>query len=348
MKRTESLKASSFPLADSQYNENPRDIDVSVLNLEGTSVENPSGRLYRFPGLKIVCFGTWGKRVMNRLVNDYRNGISNIASDEKLIPYVLGRICHYTIPIPQKESGRRIPLQKDQAVIGFLTDVIQNDHAELDTVMFAGSLGSIKDIDLLIKSAESARNVGVHAIGIIADPRNSGNKETERGREALLSKLENALDCLILSSDFRPATEFTVAELREPVGTVCFMMTKAVNTIVDHFIASRNELSGAAFTLSRLKTFVLKGRTRFGFYTFSKTQNLIEIAQNAIVQDFDISKLKTGLLLIYTDEGFSWQVIDYIAKAIFGHARDDTNFAYIWTSVPCKTGEIDISLLINH
>ena len=227
-------------------------------------------------------------------------------------------------------------------------DVIQNDHAEIDTVMFVGSFGSIKDIDLLIMSAESARNVGVHAIGIIAEPRNSGNIETERGRDALLSKLENALDCLILSSDFRPATEFTVAELREPVGTVCFMMTKAVNTIVDHFIASRNELSGAAFTLSQLKTLALKGRTQFGFYTFRKTQNLIEIAQNAIVRDFDISKLKTGLLLIYTDEAFSWRVIDYIVKAILGHTREDANFAYIWTSVPCKAGEIEISLLVNN
>jgi hypothetical protein len=285
---------------------------------------------------------------MNRLVNDYRNGISNIASDEELIPYILGGIDHYTIPIPQKEPGRTIPPPNDQAVVELLVDVIQNDHAEIDTVMFVGSLGSIKDIDLLIMSADSARKVGVHAIGIIEGTKNSRNKETERGRDALLSKLENALDCLILSSDFRPATEFTVAELREPVGTVCFMMTKAVNTIVDHFIASRNELSGAAFTLSQLKTLVLKGRTRFGFYTFGKTQNLIEIAQNTIVRDFDTGRLKTGLLLIYADEGFSWQVIDYIAKAIFGHVHEDANFTYIWTSVPCKTGEIGISLLINH
>ena len=241
-----------------------------------------------------------------------------------------------------------IPPPDDQAVMELLVDVIQNDHAEIDTVMFVGSLGSIKDIDLLIMSADSARKVGVHAIGIIEGTKNSRNKETERGRDALLSKLENALDCLILSSDFRPATEFTVAELREPVGTVCFMMTKAVNTIVDHFIASRNELSGAAFTLSQLKTLVLKGRTRFGFYTFGKTQNLIEIAQNTIVRDFDTGRLKTGLLLIYADEGFSWQVIDYIAKAIFGHVHEDANFTYIWTSVPCKTGEIGISLLINH
>ena len=361
MKQTEFLKTNSLPLTDnfsrkflsfaptdSHCIENPRDIDVSVLNLEGTSVENPSGDLYRFPGLKIVCFGTCGKRVMNRLVSDYKNGISNVASDEELIPYVLGRIGHYTIPIHKNESGRMIPPAKDQAVVGFLADVIQCDPAKFDTVMFVGSLECIRSIDLLIKSAESARNVGVHAIGIIADPRNSGNIETERGRDALLSKLENALDCLILSSDFRPATEFTVAELREPVGTVCFIMTKAVNTIVDHFIASRNEFSGAAFTLSQLKTLALQGRTQFGFYTFRKTQNLIEIAQNAIVRDFDISKLKTGLLLIYTDEGFSWQVIDYIAKTIFGHDREDANFAYIWTSVPCKAGEIDISLLINN
>ena len=178
-----SLKASRFPLADSQYNENPRYIDVGVLNLEGTSVVNPSGDLYRFPGLKIVCFGTCGKRVMTRLAYDYKNGISNIASDEKLIPYVLSRIGHYTIPIHKNESGRMIPLQKDQAVVGFLADVIQCDPAKLDTVMFVGSLECIRSIDLLIISAESARNVGVHAIGIIAEPRNSGNIETERGRD---------------------------------------------------------------------------------------------------------------------------------------------------------------------
>jgi hypothetical protein len=361
MKRTKLLKehrlpvtdtsSSRFPLftlANSQYNENPLDTEVSVLNLEGTSVKNSSGDLYRFPGLKIVCFGTCGKRVMNRLANDFKNGISNIASDEELVPYILGGIGHYTIPIPQNETGRMIPPPDDQTVMEFLGDVILNDHAELDTVMFVGSLGSIKDIDLLIMSAEFARNMGVHAIGIIAEPRNSGNIETERGRDFLLSKLENALDCLILSSDFRPVTEFTVVELGESVDIASFMMAKAVNTIVDHFIASRNELSGTAFTLSQLKTLVLKGRTRFGFYTFGKTQNLIEIAQNAIVQDFDISKLKTGLLLIYTDEAFSWRVIDYIVKAILGHTREDANFAYIWTSVPCKAGEIEISLLVNN
>jgi hypothetical protein len=314
---------------------------VGVLNLEGATVENPSGDVYRFPDLKIVCFGTCGMSVMRRLVNGFRNGISNIASDEELIPYMLDRIDRYTIPIPKKEPEMKIPSQKVQ------TDVIQHDPARLDTVIFVGSLGCLKDIDLLIKSAESSRKVGIHTIGVIEVPQILKNKEFVRGRDTILSKLENALDCLILSSSFKLGVDYGVNRIVDHVNAIEFMMTKAVTTIVDHYIASRNEFSGAAFTLSQLKTLVLNGSSQFGFYTVLKTQNPIEIAQNRIIRDFDIGKLKTGLLLFYADESFSWRVIDYITKAIFKHAREDATLASILTSVPSSAGEIDISLLAN-
>ncbi len=335
-----------FAALISQRDQHPQGIEFNRLTLEGTPVKLEKGLHYRYPDLKISCFGSFGDTVMKEVVMGYQNGITNIASDEELAPYVFSRFDHYSIPLGNLEQGQANPMNRQSASVHFARDIVCYDLTPPNTEIFVGSLSAIKDIDFLMQVAKEAQAKGVYTIGVIEVPLLLNNVKFDRERTVLLNRLQNVLDCLMLSSGFKP--QIQNQDNGQYTLQTIYRAHKAIETLVDHTIASRNEYVGAGHNLESLQSLVLKGKPRFGYYELRDSAGLTGKLYQTIRSDFESSNFNNGLLLLYADESYSMQDIDTLVRPFFEKSGGKDGIASIWTTVPGNEGWLGVSVIHSN